>query len=167
LTELNISAESSEGGDIRKVIFRIFLVSAILLIFSAFLVLSPVADQAQKQLAVVHLSAGSHLIQAEVASTAADRTRGLMHRSGLGPDEGMLFDHHAAVDVCMWMKNTLIPLSVAFIDSGGMIVNIEDMEPHTTDFHCSIRPVRFALEMNRGWFTKRNIRPGDRIRGLP
>jgi uncharacterized protein len=163
----NISAEFSTGGVISKIIIRTFLVSAILLIPSAFPVLSPFAEQAQKQPAVVNLSADSHVIRAEVALSAAQREKGLMYRPRLGRNEGMLFDYKAPTDVCMWMKNTLIPLSVAFIDSGGVIVNIEDMEPHTTDFHCSTRPVRFALEMNRGWFAARNIKTGDRIRGLP
>lgn len=99
--------------------------------------------------------------------TSEERAEGLMMRSGLAANQGMLFDYKVPTAVCMWMKNTLIPLSVAFIDSDGVIVNIEDMSPQTLTEHCSRKPIRFALEMNRGWFAERNIRPGGRIKGLP
>jgi len=85
----------------------------------------------------------------------------------MGPNEGMLFLFPAPASVCMWMKNTYIPLSVAFIDESGKIVNIEDMEPQTTDSHCAKKQVRYALEMNRGWFKQKNIKPGSAIEGLP
>jgi uncharacterized membrane protein (UPF0127 family) len=80
---------------------------------------------------------------------------------------GMLFIFDEAGEQCMWMKNTLIPLSVAFIDDAGTIVNIEDMAPQTLDSHCARRPARYALEMNRGWFAARGIKPGSRLRGIP
>ena len=112
------------------------------------------------------LSIGVHLIQAEVAATQEMRARGLMYREKLGQNEGMVFRFPAPRQICMWMKNTLIPLSVAFIDESGIIINIEDMQPHTRDPHNAKKPVRYALEMNQGWFRKRGIGPGARVEGL-
>lgn len=116
---------------------------------------------------VVSLKAGKALIKAEVAETEEERTRGLMFRKRLDKNSGMLFDFGAPAKVCMWMKNTYIPLSVAFIDQDGFIVNIEDMKPLTTDSHCSNGWVRYALEMNRGWFAARKIVQGNQIEGIP
>ena len=116
---------------------------------------------------VTQLNAGMHLIQAEVVSDYATRAQGLMHRKTLGQNAGMLFIFDDVSIHCMWMKNTLIPLSVAFIDDKGAIVNIEDMEPHSEASHCAARPVRYALEMNRGWFAARGIKPGTRLGGVP
>jgi uncharacterized membrane protein (UPF0127 family) len=122
---------------------------------------------AQQKFPVIPLTAGMHVIQAEVAATDADRQQGLMHRRQMGPNEGMVFLFDAPAGVCMWMKNTFVPLSVAFIDKEGKIVNIEDMQPQTTESHCAKSVVRYALEMNRGWFQKKNIKPGSVIAGLP
>jgi hypothetical protein len=116
---------------------------------------------------VVQLNAGMHLIRAEVVSDPGTRAQGLMHRKSLAPNAGMLFIFDQASVHCMWMKNTLIPLSVAFIDQRGTIVNIADMEPHGEASHCAAQPVRYALEMNRGWFAARGIKPGTRLRGMP
>jgi uncharacterized protein len=113
------------------------------------------------------LTAGVYVIKAEVASTEAERQQGLMFREKMGQNEGMVFVFNAPAGVCMWMKNTLIPLSVAFIDENRKIVNIEDMQPQTTDSHCAERPIRYALEMNQGWFRQKNIKPGSVIEGLP
>ncbi|MBC3927546.1 DUF192 domain-containing protein [Undibacterium sp. CY21W] len=129
-------------------------------------VLMPVAH-AERKLPVKQLSAGIYVIQAEVAASDADREQGLMLRTKMGINEGMVFDFGAPAGVCMWMKNTLIPLSVAFIDGEGKIVNIEDMQPETTDSHCAKKTVRYALEMNQGWFKQKNIKPGSKIEGLP
>ncbi len=128
--------------------------------------LSPPPAWAQKT-PVVQLNAGMHLIQAEVVAEPAARAQGLMHRRTLGQNAGMLFifDEHAVH--CMWMKNTLIPLSVAFVDDRGTIVNVEDMEPHSETSHCAAQPVKYALEMSRGWFASRGIRPGARLGGVP
>ncbi len=125
------------------------------------------AQQPQPALPTVKLSAGIHLITAEVAASDPSRMRGLMFRESLAPNHGMLFvfDHKAIH--CMWMRNTLIPLSVAFVDDDGAIVNIEDMNPRTETSHCARRPVRFALEMERGWFARRGLGPGARLVGLP
>jgi uncharacterized membrane protein (UPF0127 family) len=122
---------------------------------------------AQPQAAVAQLNAGMHLIRAEVVSDYATRAQGLMHRRSLAQNAGMLFIFDEASVHCMWMKNTLIPLSVAFIDDTGAIVNIADMEPHSETSHCAGHPVRYALEMNRGWFAARGIKPGSRLGGIP
>jgi hypothetical protein len=115
---------------------------------------------------VTRLNAGLYVIQAEVADTEAKREQGLMFRRQMAPNEGMVFLFGAPAGVCMWMKNTLIPLSVAFIDGDGRIVNIEEMAPQTLDSHCSKKPVPYALEMNAGWFKHKNIKPGSLIEGL-
>lgn len=117
----------------------------------------------------LQLSAGMHLIQAEVAATEAQREQGLMYREKMPANAGMLFIFGNPATQCMWMKNTPLPLSVAFIDADGKIINIEDMQPHTLDSHCSAKtvPVRYALEMHLGWFKQRNIKPGMSIGNLP
>jgi len=120
-----------------------------------------------QQLPVVQLNAGMHLIRAEVASDYRTRMTGLMHRASMPSNAGMLFIFDEAATQCMWMKNTLIPLSVAFIDEQGAIINVEDMEPQTENSHCAKRPSLYALEMNRGWFAARGIKPGSRIGGIP
>ena len=120
-----------------------------------------------QQLPVVQLNAGMHLIRAEVVADYATRAQGLMHRKSLAQNAGMLFIFDDQAIHCMWMKNTLIPLSVAFIDDNGAIVNIADMEPHSEASHCAVQPVRYALEMNRGWFAARGIKPGTRLGGVP
>jgi uncharacterized membrane protein (UPF0127 family) len=116
---------------------------------------------------VVQLNAGMHLIRAEVVSEPGTRAQGLMHRKALAQNAGMLFIFDQPAVHCMWMKNTLIPLSVAFIDERGTIANIADMEPHSEASHCAAQPVRYALEMNRGWFAARGIKPGSRLSGIP
>jgi uncharacterized protein len=121
---------------------------------------------ARAELPVVELSAGVHLIKAEFADTFTTRARGLMYREKLAPNAGMLFRFDEAAIQCMWMKNTLIPLSVAFLDETGAIINVADMKPHDESSHCSTRPSRYALEMNRGWFAERNIKPGTKLRGI-
>jgi uncharacterized protein len=114
----------------------------------------------------IQLSAGMHLIRAEVAADIPTRSRGLMFRKSLAPNAGMVFVFDEASQHCMWMKNTLIPLSVAFIDDDGSILNIEDMAPQTEDTHCAAKPARYALEMDRGWFASRGIRPGTKLGGI-
>jgi uncharacterized membrane protein (UPF0127 family) len=131
----------------------------------AFLVAA--APALAQQLPAVQLSAGMHLIRAEVAADYGTRMTGLMHRASMPSNAGMLFIFDEMTTHCMWMKNTLIPLSVAFIDEQGAIINVEDMAPQTEDSHCAKRPARYALEMNRGWFAARGIKPGSRIGGIP
>jgi len=125
------------------------------------------AAPALAQHPVAQLNAGMHLIRAEVVSDPGTRAQGLMHRKTLAQNAGMLFIFDEPAVHCMWMKNTLVPLSVAFIDDRGGIVNIADMEPHSEASHCAAQPVRYALEMNRGWFAARGIKPGIRLGGIP
>lgn len=125
------------------------------------------ADQADVRFDTVMLHAGKKIVHAEVAATDAQREQGLMYRKSLPENNGMLFVFDRPARSCMWMKNTLIPLSVAFIDYDGIIVNIEEMAPMTTDSHCSAGWIRYALEMNAGWFSKNGLGPGSRISGLP
>lgn len=120
----------------------------------------------QPPLPAVELGAGMYLIRAEVADSFSTRMQGLMRRTSLPPNGGMLFVFDEAGTHCMWMKNTLIPLSVAFIDAGGTIVNIADMQPHSEESHCASSPARYALEMVQGWFAQRGIRAGAQLRGL-
>ena len=125
----------------------------------------PALAMAQAQ-QTVQLTAGMHLIHAEVAADMSTRSRGLMFRKSLAPNAGMVFIFEEAAQPCMWMKNTYIPLSVAFIDDSGTIINIEDMAPQTEDTHCAKKPARYALEMERGWFTSRGFKPGAKLGGM-
>ena len=133
---------------------------------AAFLLILTAAVALAQPLPVTELRAGMHLIRAEVASDFSTRSRGLMHRKGLAPNSGMLFIFDGPSQQCMWMKNTYIALSVAFLDETGTIINIADMQPHSEDTHCSTRPALYALEMTRGWFAERNIKAGTRLGGL-
>ena len=120
----------------------------------------------QTALPSVALSVDIYVIQAEVAGTPATRQIGLMQRNFMPTGAGMLFVFDELATHCMWMKNTLIPLSVAFIDERGRIVNIADMKPLDETSHCATRSVPYALEMNQGWFKKRGIAAGATILGL-
>ena len=124
------------------------------------------AAAAQDKLPTLALSAGIHVIQAEVANTFPSRTQGLMFRKSLAANQGMLFVFPDSGPQCMWMRNTYVPLSVAFIDEAGAILNIADMQPHSEQSHCATGPARFALEMDQGWFAKRGIKPGTKLGGL-
>ena len=121
---------------------------------------------AQAQLPVVQLSAGIYLIKAEVAADMSTRAQGLMFRKSLPANDGMLFIFDEPAIQCMWMKNTLVPLSVAFMDERGVILNIEEMQPQTEDTHCAAAPALLALEMSKGWFAQRGIKPGMKLGGL-
>lgn len=115
----------------------------------------------------IKLQAGMHQLDVQVAHTPEQRQIGLMFRTDMPQHEGMLFVFEQASVQCFWMKNTPLPLTAAFVADDGTIVNLADMKPHTTDSHCSSRPVRFVLEMNQGWFAKRAIRAGFRLVGKP
>jgi uncharacterized protein len=125
------------------------------------------AQDGPQRLPQIRLNAGIHNINAELASTPEQREIGLMFRPVMAANDGMLFVFERAGQQCFWMKNTLIPLSVAFIADDGSVVNIEAMKPQTLDGHCSIQPVRYVLEMNDGWFAKRGIKPGSKLHGAP
>lgn len=121
---------------------------------------------AQPEQQVLELSVGTYRIEAECAETPESRGKGLMDRYSLPANHGMLFIYPEAQHHCLWMRNTHIPLSAAFLDAEGTIINISDMQPDTNDFHCAAKPVLFVLEMNSGWFAKRGLRPGTRINGI-
>jgi hypothetical protein len=125
------------------------------------------AQDGPQKLTQGRLNAGIHNINAEVAATPQQREIGLMFRSAMPTSDGMLFVFEHPGQQCFWMRNTLIPLSVAFIGDDGSVVNVDDMKPQTLDSHCSAKPVRFVLEMNQGWFAKRGIKAGSRLRGGP
>jgi uncharacterized membrane protein (UPF0127 family) len=124
------------------------------------------ALHARAQMPEITLTISGNKLNAEVAATNPERMQGLMHRRMMPENRGMLFVFTEEANHAMWMKNTFIPLSVAFIDSKGYITNIEDMKPHTEDSHPATRPVRYALEMNLGWFAKRGIKAGMKIEGI-
>ena len=105
-------------------------------------------------------------IEAEVAATPDTRSLGLMHRKAMAVHQGMFFVFPVAARHCMWMRNTLLPLSVAFLDAAGRIINIEDMQPQTDDNHCAAKPARYALEMNLGWFKKHGLKTGYTLTGI-
>ena len=107
-----------------------------------------------------------HAIRVEVANTPDTRRTGLMFRDSLPESQGMLFVYEAEDRHAMWMKNTLLPLAVAFIDHSGRILNIEEMQPQTEDTHTAAAPAAYSLEMNQAWFKKRGIKRGDRVEGL-
>lgn len=119
----------------------------------------------QTRLPRVRLQAGVHVIDAQVASSPEQRETGLMYRRSMPQQEGMLFVFDAPAEQCFWMKNTVLPLSVAFVADDGTIVTLDEMKPQTLDSHCSTQPVRYVLEMNKGWFAKKGIKPGYRLRG--
>ena len=119
----------------------------------------------QTQLPRITLNAGMHLIQTQVAQDFEQRQTGLMWRKEMPQNEGMLFVFEQAGVQCFWMRNTLLPLTAAFVADDGTIVNLEDMKPMSDDSHCSKKPVRFVLEMNQGWFAKRNIQAGFKLSG--
>ena len=125
------------------------------------------ASEPQMDLPRTRLQAGMHQIDAQVAATPMQRSIGLMFRKEMPPHEGMLFVFEQAGVQCFWMKNTLLPLTAAFVADDGTIVNLADMKPQSLDSHCSTKPVRYVLEMNQGWFAKRGIKAGARLSGSP
>lgn len=118
------------------------------------------------QMPGIDLTAGFYRIEAEVAADQGNRMQGLMNRRTMAANHGMLFVFPDVERHCMWMRNTYLPLSVAFLDERGRILNIEDMQPQTETSHCAAGPARFALEMNQGWFAAKGIRAGQTIGGL-
>ncbi len=140
---------------------------AALALLAALPLLAAAQSGPQPKLPTVPLTAGMHVIQAEVAERPEQQMTGMMFRREMGTNEGMLFVNDEPGVRCFWMRNTLLPLTIAFIADDGTIVNLADMAPRTEDSHCSQRPVRFALEMNQGWFDKRGIKAGFRLRGKP
>jgi uncharacterized protein len=122
-------------------------------------------DAPQLNLPLVQLQSGMHNIRAQVASTGEQRATGLMHRREMPQHEGMLFIFEQPSVQCFWMKNTLLPLSIAFLADDGTVVNIREMKPQALDSQCSDKPVRYVLEMNEGWFAKRGVKAGAKLSG--
>ncbi len=118
-------------------------------------------------LSTIELKTGIYRIQAELADTPKAREIGLMNRTNMPTNSGMLFIFEQKAGHCFWMSNTKIPLSIAFIADDGKIVNIEEMQAETTNNHCPKAAVRYALEMNKQWFSERVLVPGSVISGLP
>lgn len=143
------------------------LAALALLILLAALAAFPAAAQQPQQLQMVTLTAGMHNVHAQLAASPDQRQVGLMYRREMPTNEGMLFVFEDASRQCFWMRNTPLPLTIAFLADDGTIVNLADMKPLSEDSHCSSKPVRYALEMNAGWFAKRGIGPGFRLGGPP
>ena len=135
--------------------------------FASMVSTSYAQEAPQMNLPRVAISAGIHQLDVQVAATPEQQAIGLMHRKNMPSQEGMLFVFPAASEQCFWMKNTLLPLSAAFVADDGTIVNIEDMAPQTTQSHCSKKPVRYVLEVNQGWFAQKGIKAGSRLAGRP
>ena len=126
------------------------------------------ADEApQTNLQRITLTASIHQIDTQVAVTQDQHAVGLMFRNEMPINEGMLFVFDQPTMQCFWMKNTRIALTAAFVADDGTIVNLENMKPQTTESHCSTKPVRYVLEMNQGWFSKKGVKPGSKLRGQP
>ena len=125
---------------------------------------SSIAGQPQLNLPRITLQAGMHLIDAQVASSPGQRSMGLMWRQSMPQNEGMLFVFEQPAMQCFWMQNTLIPLTAAFVADDGTIVNLANMQPLSTQSHCSTAPVRYVLEMQQGWFAQRGLQAGSRLR---
>jgi uncharacterized membrane protein (UPF0127 family) len=126
----------------------------------------PAAAQAML-LPTTELSIAQKTVYAEVAATDESRAYGLMNRAALLPDHGMLFVFERQDVQCFWMKNTPLPLSIAFIDSNGIILNVADMQAQSESVHCPVGPILFALEMEQGWFAQNKIKAGQKVTGLP
>ena len=148
------SAVRFDRGSLVRVLATVLLVAAALQAF------------ALEKFGTAQIKVGSHPLKVEVALSDAQRMQGLMHREKLGKNDGMLFVFDEPAYQSMWMKNTLIPLSVAFLDGDGVILNILDMEPHTLTPNMSAGPARYAVETNKGWFAERGLKAGDRVTGL-
>jgi len=125
------------------------------------------AGCAAENSATLLLTIGKQIFQAEVAATPRERERGLMARTQLAANGGMLFKFEQAAPHCFWMRNTPLPLSIAFIDERGRITNLADMQPQTDTLHCATTPVRYALEVAQGQFAQRGITAGSQVDGLP
>ena len=138
------------------------------LIAAVFLVAMPLTASAQvnKSLPVVELSIKNAKLKTEVVADNTTRSIGLMNRFSLAPDHGMLFVFAQSEPLAFWMKNTFVPLSIAYVDSKGVIVSIVDMKPQDESTYPSGAPAMFAIEMKQGWFKERDIKVGDKVNGL-
>jgi uncharacterized membrane protein (UPF0127 family) len=164
-----LSSSFKDAGNVRMK-FKIdriggFIILYLLLLFSwghEGVIYSQPREETLSQLAIK-----GKKIRIEVVRTEEEKARGLMFRDSLGIDEGMLFVYEKEEFLSFWMKNTPLPLSIAFIDQKGRIVDIQDMAPFSLRIHTSARPARYALEMNRNWFQKNGIQVGDVVKMPP
>jgi uncharacterized membrane protein (UPF0127 family) len=146
-----------------QVFMKIFWKYSFLFFFLlAFCAPEPWAEEGKKSL--LPLTIKGKNIRVEVARTEKEKERGLMFRERLGKDEGMLFVYEGEGIRSFWMKNTRLPLSIAFIDKRGKIVDIQDMEPFSLQTYISAYPAKYALEMNRGWFKRNGIKVGHLVK---
>ena len=137
------------------------------LAIAAFALASLAAPAQEITFRTSQVKVGPHTLKVELAVSEDQRERGLMFRKSMGRDDGMLFVFDEPAYHSMWMKNTLIPLSVAFLDAHGRILNILDMQPQTLDTHTAAGPARYAIETNKGWFAGKKVKAGDKVTGLP
>lgn len=146
---------------------RFVALPALSAFMALFLALPAQAQEPQLDLRRVKLTAGMYQIDTQLAMTPQQREVGLMFRKEMPQAEGMLFIFEQSATQCFWMKNTILPLTAAFVADDGRIVNLTDMKPQTEDSHCSEEPVRYVLEMNQGWFAKKNLKKGNKLAGAP
>jgi hypothetical protein len=146
---------------------RLTVHTVLCLLLTATSLLAAAQTGPQPKLPTVELTAGMHVIHAELAVTPEQQTIGMMFRRSMGANEGMLFVNDDSGVRCFWMRNTLVPLTAAFVADDGTIVNFEDMAPRSDESHCSAKPVRYVLEVPLGWFAKRGFKPGLKLRGGP
>jgi uncharacterized membrane protein (UPF0127 family) len=135
-------------------------------LLTTFILLTFLSVSASAEIPTIHLKVSGHTLSAEVAYKKESRIRGLMYRSFMNKNNGMLFVFPETTRHSMWMINTYIPLSIAFLDKNGIILNIIDMSPHTRTKHTAASEAKYALEMNLGWFSAKNIKAGKKITGL-
>ena len=148
-------------------VIRFFMLGALLVVLATLHVSVSAQEGPQLTLQRIKISAGMHQIDTQLAMTPEQRQIGLMNRPNMPAHEGMLFVFDEPTKQCFWMKNTLLPLTAAFVADDGTIVNLEDMKPQTLEAHCSTKAVRYVLEMNQGWFVKRGIKAGSKLSGVP
>jgi uncharacterized protein len=140
---------------------------AIGMVFLSTAIAGRAQEEPQMDLQRIKLGAGMHQIDVQLAMSPEQKQTGLMWRKEMPQHEGMLFVFDMPSKQCFWMKNTLLPLTAAFVADDGTIVNLVDMKPQTLDSHCSTKPVRYVLEMNKGWFAKKGIKAGAKLTGVP
>lgn len=136
------------------------------LLITLLLTATTATAQTPQSLKTAELRIGEHTLTTELALTANERSIGLMYRESMDEYQAMLFVYDDRAQRCFWMLNTLIPLTLAFLDDQGTVLQLADMAPQTTTSHCSNQPVRFALEVNQGWFKRHGVGVGDRVEGL-
>jgi uncharacterized protein len=167
LRSLQLSSSFNPGRLVRRALIALALPLLALTALAAHAQDMPAGAKQPGDFPRTKLTAGMFVIDAAVAATDADREQGLMYRTKLAPNEGMLFVFNERAVHCFWMKNTLIPLSIAFIRADGTVTDIDEMAAETENNHCPRNNGVYALEMSKGWFSSKGIQPGMKIEGLP